>query len=164
MDMDTLAPTCIAAFVDERGELDHVRRAGMDLAGKHGARLLLYDSTSGSAFTEPVASELSAEGESEKFGPLLSDVDLETLGRQEVARHVREAREGGIDAWGRLASQHGVEPFLEFAASQGADLVLLPEELEDPTIVDRLRGETVDEAEDKSSVPIALVDRRGRLR
>jgi nucleotide-binding universal stress UspA family protein len=161
--VEALAPTCVAVFVDESGDFDHARRAAVGLAAKHGARLILYDSTTASAFTEPVRSTFSAEGAGQQYGPLLSDVDLERLGRSGLARQVREARDERVDAWAHLASEHGAEPFVQLAREQGADLLVLPEELGEPGVVDRLRGETLEEAEETTRIPIVVVDRAGNL-
>src|SRR6266511_3716707 len=163
MDTATISPTCIAALVDEEGRFAHVSTAATDLAAEKGARLLLYDISSASAFREPVASEMSAEGVGEEYGPLLSDADLETLGHHDLAEQVRQARGAGVDAWGRLASDHGAAPFLEFADDQGADLILVSAELEDPGIMDRLRRETLEDTRAETSVPVVPVDRTGRL-
>ncbi len=162
-DIDALAPTCVAAFVDESGDFDHARRAAVRLAAKHGARLILYDATTASAFTEPVPAEIAAEGAPEQFGSLLSDIDLERLGRARLAEQVREARREGIDAWAHLASHHGADAFVEVAAKQGADLLVVPEELGEPGVVDRLRGETLEDTEEASPIPIVVVDRAGNL-
>jgi hypothetical protein len=40
---------------------------------------------------------------------------------------------------------------------------LLPEELGEPGLIDRLRGDTLEEAEDTSPIPIVVVDRSGNL-
>jgi nucleotide-binding universal stress UspA family protein len=159
MDEQRTART-IVALVDERGELEHVRRAAQDVAaGSDGARLILYDGSSASEFTEPVAAPVSAEGVAEEYGSLLAPEDLDKLGRPQLARQVREARAAGIDAWGRLASDHGVGPLMDFARAEGADLVLLPEELGDPSVIDRLRGDTLEDAEEAARVPFQVVPR-----
>ena len=164
MDTQTLHPTCIAAFVDEAGEYDHVATAAVDLAAEKASRLILYDSSSASAFREPVASEVSAEGVGDDVPSLLSEHDLETLGHHPLAERVRRARAAGVDAYGRLASDHGAEPFLSFAREQGADLVLVPRELEDPGLVERFRGETADETRDEAGgLRVLTVDKTGRL-
>src|SRR5207302_8830679 len=126
MDTHTTSPSCIAAIVDEGGEYEHVGRAATELASEKGARLILYGISSASAFREPVASELSGEGTGEEYGSLLSDSDLDRLGHASLAGQVRRARDRGVDAWGRLASEHGARPFLEFAQGQGPDLMPLP--------------------------------------
>jgi hypothetical protein len=150
----------IVALVDEKGELDHVRRAGEDMAaGSNGTRLILYDGSSASELTEPVAAPVSAEGVADEYGSLLSPEDLDKLGRSNLARQVREARAADIDAWGRLASDHGIEPLMDFARSQSADLVLLPEELGDPSVIDRLRGDTLEDAEEAARIPFQVVPR-----
>jgi len=158
-----LTPTCILALVAEDGSYDHVRRAAAHLAGRRGARLILWDTSTASSFTEPVASELSAEGAGDRFGALLTDVDLEQLGRPEMAGQVREAREAGIDGWGRLASEHGAESLADEARRLGADLIVVPEELGDPGVVDRLRGDTLEKAREEASVPVVVVDRSGSI-
>jgi hypothetical protein len=136
MDTQTGSTGVIVALVDEDGELEHVWRAGMEVVGSTpGTRLILYDASSASALTEPVASAVSADSVAEEYGPLLSPEDLDKLGRSEISRRVRLTRDQGIDGWGHLASDHGMEAVMEFACSQGADLVLLPEELGDPSIL-----------------------------
>src|SRR3954469_7900383 len=164
MDTDTLQPTFVAAFVDEAGEFDHVGRAAVDLAAANHARLILYDSSSASTFREPVASSMSAEGVGEDVPSLLREEDLERLGHHPLAEQVGRARAAGVDAYGRLASDHGVEPFLSFAGAQGADMVLLPRDFEDPGLLERVRGETADEARaDAGPLQVFTVDRTGRL-
>jgi hypothetical protein len=157
---DERSTRTIVALVDEAGELDHVRRVGEEMAaGTDGARLILYDASSASQFTEPVAAPVSADGVADEYGSLLSPEDLDKLGRSNLARQVREARTAGIDAWGRLASDHGIEPLMDFARSQSADLVLLPEELGDPSVIDRLRGDTLEDAEEAAHIPFQVVPR-----
>ncbi len=164
MDTETLNSSCIAAFVDESGEYDHVVDAAVGLAGAKGSRLILYDTSSASAFREPVASSMSAEGVGDDVPSLLSPDDLERLGHHPLAERVRAARANGVVAFGRLASDHGVEPFLSFARSQGADLALVPQELQDPGLVERLRGETAGDArEEAGGIRVLTVDRTGRL-
>ena len=159
-----LTPTCILAMVAEDGSYDHVLRAAVHLAGRRGARLILWDSTTASSFTDPAATEASAEGAGDRFGALLSDVELEQLGRPAMARAVLDARQAGIDAWARLGTAHGADVLVEEAGTLGADLIVLPEELDDPGVLERLRGDTVEKARDEASVPVLVVDRSGALR
>ncbi len=150
----------LVALVDEDGAFDHVWAAAMAAAqGRPDSRLIAYDTTSASALTEPVASPVSAEGVADQHGALLSPEELDGLGRPAIARRVEDARRQGIDAWGRLASDHGMEALMDFAGSQGADLVLLPEELGDPSVVDRVRGDTLEDATEVAQVPIQVVGR-----
>ncbi|HEY1330182.1 MAG TPA: hypothetical protein VGH10_01760 [Actinomycetota bacterium] len=155
--------TCIVAYIDEDGEYEHVAREAVAQAAGSECRLILYDAASASAFTEPIASPVSAEGVGEQFGDPLRPDELLRLGRTAVAGRVEAARQRGVDAWGWLASDHGVDPFLEYAKSQRADLVVLPVELGETGLVERMLGERLDtEALEEAAVTVLLVDRDGR--
>jgi nucleotide-binding universal stress UspA family protein len=145
----------LVAYVSEDDELDHVRDAALELGAKAGARVVLYDRDSASAFADPVPNQWGSQGEGAQFGDPLSDQDLVKLGREPLARKVAAAREAGVDAWGWLASDHGTEAMVAYAREHGADLILLPADLEDPGLAERLKGETVDKAveEAEASAP-----------
>jgi nucleotide-binding universal stress UspA family protein len=136
----------LVAYVSEDDELDHVRDAAVEIGGRSGARVILYDRDSASAFADPMPNQWASQAEGAQFGDPLSDQDLVKLGREPFARKVAAAREAGVDAWGWLASDHGTDALVAYARDHGADLILLPADLEDPGLVERLRGETVDKA------------------
>jgi hypothetical protein len=135
----------LVAYVSEDDELDHVRDAAVEL-GRGGARVILYDRDSASAFADPMPNQWASQAEGAQFGDPLSDQDLVKLGREPFAGKVAAAREAGVDAWGWLASDHGTDALVEYARGHGADLILLPADLEDPGLGERLKGETVDAA------------------
>ena len=122
----------LVAFVSEDDELDHVRDTALELGAKAGARVILYDRDSASAFADPMPNQWGSQAEGAQFGDPLSDQDLVKLGREPFARKVAAAREAGVDAWGWLASDHGTDAMVEYARGHGADLVLLPADLDDP--------------------------------
>jgi hypothetical protein len=136
----------LVAFVGEDEELDHVVAAATEIGRSSGARVILYDRDAASAFADPMPNWWSAAGEGAQFGDPLSDQDLVKLGREPLARKVAAARAGGVDAWGWLASGHGTDKAVGYAREHGADLLLLPEGLDEPGLADRLKGETVDKA------------------
>jgi hypothetical protein len=136
----------LVAYVSEDDELDHVRDAALELGAESGARVILYDRDSASAFADPMPNQWGSQAEGAQFGDPLSDQDLVKLGREPFAGKVAAAREAGVDAWGWLASDHGTDALVEYARGHGADLVLLPADLEDPGLAERLKGETVDKA------------------
>ena len=157
----------IVAWVDEGDELAHVERAALDLARANGARVILYDHDSASTFSDPVPNEWSSQGEERLFGDPLDDAQLVKLGVEAMARKVAAARDAGIDAWGWLATGHGTDDMVDYGREHGADLLLLPAELEEPGLADRLKGETaakaVKEAEQApDGVAVLLVERDGR--
>src|SRR6266699_3903933 len=109
----------LVAFVGEDDELDYVTDTAMELARRNRARLILYDRDAASAFADP------------------------------LPRKVAAARRAGVDAWGWLPEHHGTDTMVDYAREQGADLVLLPEGLEEPGLADRLKRETVGKAVDE---------------
>ena len=141
----------IVAWVGEGDELAHVERAALELARRNGARVILYDHDSASAFSDPVPNQWSSDGEERLFGDPLGDEELVKLGVEAMARKVAAARADGIDAWGWLASGHGTDDLVDYGRGHGADLLLLPAELEEPGLAERLNGDTaakaVEEAE-----------------
>jgi hypothetical protein len=148
---DAAGARLLVAYVSEDDELDHVRDAAIEIGGKGGARVILYDRDSASAFSDPMPNQWGSQAEGAQFGDPLSDQDLVKLGREPFARKVAAAREAGVDAWGWLASDHGTDALVEYARGHRADLVLLPDDLEEPGLAERLRGETVDKAVEEAT-------------
>jgi nucleotide-binding universal stress UspA family protein len=165
-------PRLLVAFVSEDDELAHVRDAAVKVAKRSGARLILYDRDAASGIGDPMPTWWSASGEGDQYGDPLSEAELRKLGSAPVADAVARARDGGVDAWGWLPAHRGTDQVVDYAREHDADLVLLPAELEEPGLAERLRGQTVakavEEAEETEApsddVAVVLVDRDGSLR
>jgi hypothetical protein len=140
----------VVAYVSEDEELDHVREAAAEI-GRRGAKVILYNRDSASAFSDPMPNQWGSQAEGAQFSDPLSDQQLVKLGREPFARKVAAARESGVDAWGWLASDHGTDAVVGYAVDHGADLLLLPADLEHPGLGERLKGETVDKAVDEAT-------------
>lgn len=159
----------LVAFISEDDELDHVRKAAVELAADQGLRLILYDRDAGSGLSEPRPTWWSAQGEPEQYGDPLSEAELHKLGRPELAGKVAEARAAGVDAWGWLPDKRATSDLIDYAREHGAGLVALPAELDEPGLLDRVRGQTVSDAVERAEeVPdepeIVLVERDGQVR
>jgi hypothetical protein len=147
----------LVAYVSEDDELDHVRDAAVEIGRKGGAKVILYDRDSASALADPMPNQWGSQAEGAQFSDPLSDHELVKLGREPFARKVAAARSAGVDAWGWLASDHGTDALVAYARGHGADLILLPADLEDPGLGERLKGETVDAAvEEATQTPAGL--------
>ena len=150
----------LVAYVSEDDELDHVRDAAVAIGRRDGAKVVLYDRDSASAFSDPMPNQWASQAEGAQFHDPLSDQELVKLGREPFARKVAAAREAGVDAWGWLASDHRTDAMVGYARDHGADLILLPADLEDPDLGERLKGETVSKAVDEaeeSAASLAVV-------
>lgn len=157
------SPTCIIAYTGEGDHLAAVRDAAVRTAKTSNARLILYDIDSASPFSKPLPTNWSAgDGEAE-VPSLLTVGDLERAGRHEMASQVQDAIDAGITAFGWLAGDKGGDSLAEYAREHGADLIMLPKELEDPGIIDRLRNVTLDDVEERIDRPIAIVAPDGEV-
>jgi nucleotide-binding universal stress UspA family protein len=145
---DLAGTRLLVAYTGEHDDLDHVGRAAVRVAGEHGARVILYDRDAASAFSDPWPNQWGSKGEGAQFGDPLSDAELVKPGREPLARQVAAARDDGVDAWAWLPEKHGTDHLVEYARRHQADLILLPDDLEEPGLAERLKGETVDAAVD----------------
>ena len=107
-----------------------VRLSAVDHARDHGCTVILYDSDAASAIAEPMPNQWGSEGEGRGLGDRLDPDDLEFLGRAPLGSQVREARAGGVRAYGWLPKDHGPAALAAYALDQGAHLVFVPDELE----------------------------------
>jgi hypothetical protein len=64
----------------------------------------------------------------------------------------------GVDAWAWLPTSKDAGDLAAYAERQGASLVLVPPDLKQPSLVDKVVGRTsVDEADERSPVPFETV-------
>ena len=141
----------LVAYVSEDERAGPRPRRRPEIGRRGGAKVILYDRDSASAFSDPMPNQWASQAEGAQFGDPLSDQELVKLGREPFAGKVAAAREAGVDAWGWLASDHGTDALVAYARDHGADLILLPADLEDPGLGERLKGETVDNAVEEAT-------------
>lgn len=138
---------CFVVCTDETGRYAASVAKALDLAADEGAKVILYDMTApGSAFSTPRPNEWAGEGAAEEFDRPLDPVALERLGRHALALDVQRARQRGIDTYGWLPDDFGGEALAEYAGQQHADLVLLPNDLDEAAMdgIDSTPGITVE--------------------
>lgn len=157
------SPKCIIAYTAEDDRYRSVRQAAIQTARESDARLILYDVDAASLFSSPLPSNWSGEGGGELFPDLLEPEDLERAGRHRIAVQVIEARNKGVDTYGWLPDKKSAEELAEYAEKQAADLIMLPAELQEPGLVDRWRGASVEKAAEETGRPIAVVDEGGSI-
>ena len=131
-------------------------------AAQH-ARVVLYDRSAESYFVDPYPSgpwTADVEGGPDRRA-LLDPQQLELLGRHYLAEQVRSARGAGVEAGGWLPSRPGSRGMTEAVEAVGADLVVLPASVSQPSLFDRVRGNTLTGFRDALSVPVTVADQRG---
>jgi hypothetical protein len=135
----------IVAVTGEDDRYRAVRSRATAMAAGGRGTVILYDIDAAGVFASPVPTEWSGEGEEE----LLEDETthdrldpgaLETAGRAVIAEQVRSLRSVGVDAWGWLPTKRDAAELAAYAERQGAGVVLVPPDLEQPGLVDRVLG------------------------
>jgi hypothetical protein len=127
--MDTSAPrhaTIVAVTTAEGDSHAAVRRRAAVIAGSAGSTVILWAADSApSPLEAPLPTDWSGDGDTEQFGDRLGPDDLVAAGREPLARQLDELRDGGIEAWAWLPGKADAEHLAEYAADQGASLVLV---------------------------------------
>lgn len=127
--MDTPAPrhaTIVAVTTADDDSHAAVRKRAAAIAGSAGSTVILWAADSApSPLESPLPTEWSGDGEEQQFGDRLGPDDLVAAGRDPLARQVDELRERGIETWAWLPDTADAEHLAEYAADQGASLVLV---------------------------------------
>jgi len=76
-------------------------------------------------FESPLPTGWSGDGEEDQFGSRLDAADLEAAGQPRLAERVRSLEDAGIDARGWLPPKADADALAEYAAQQGAELVIV---------------------------------------
>ena len=127
------------------------------------ARVILYDRSSESYFVDPYSSgpwTADVESGSGREG-LLEPKDLELLGRHYLALQVTQSRRAGVDAFAYLSSKPGPRGMAGVVKRLGVDVVVLPAKVAQASLIERVRGNTLDRFRESLSVEIMLGDNRG---
>ena len=161
---DPTHPRTIVAVTGEGDRYAAVRSRATALAAGAEATVILYDIDAAAPLESPLPTQWSADGERETFGDRLGPDDLDAAGRAALATQVRGLRSMGIDAWAWLPSTPDGADLAGYAEHQDADVILVPEELEHPGLLDRLRGAGADHTRETTPIPVMTVGGAGAAR
>ncbi len=129
--------------------LDKATRLGRVITG---SRLFLYDLAVASYLVDPYPSP------DESWRRPLASGDLQALGRQRLAELVQRSSSLGVSTYAILPDHVGFDHLGEWCASQGIDAVILPAELTQPSLLERLKGRTIERLKSSSNVRIVIED------
>jgi hypothetical protein len=119
--------------------------------------VILYDLDAGGLFASPVPTEWSGEGEQELTPDRMGPEELEAQGRKPLADQVRSLRDVGVDAWAWLPTSPDAQALARYAEQQGADVILVPKDAEEPGLLDRLHGKDATQAQEATRIPVVAV-------
>jgi hypothetical protein len=154
----------IVAVIGEDDRYDAILDRATVLAQEQDAAVILYDIDAAGVFASPVPTGWSGQGEEalmaeESSGERLDPDALETAGRGPVAGQVRALRAKGIDAWGWLPTSRDAADLARYAERQRASVVLVPPDLQQPSLGDRVLGnEGAATAGERSTVTFETVE------
>ena len=141
------------------------RETGLRLAKEHSAAVVLYDRSSESYLTDPYpVGPWSDEDDAVSADSDLDARTLENLGRGYLATQLEQARAAGVDAEAYLGQGSGADALQRAIERYRPDLVILPDEVADASLLDRLGGNTLEDFKKAVDAEIRLVDRDGNVR
>lgn len=149
------AATVVLVPVDDGSDpaRERGRLAAQALAARAGARLVLLDRLDTTYADTPRVHELTRD-------------ELEGIDRPYLVAHIDEAAAAGVSATAFQHSLPGAEALTDAVKAVGADLVVVPDEVDKPGFLDRLKGAAVAErAADAApaGVPVVAVGEDGSL-
>jgi hypothetical protein len=121
MSVRTAEQTVVACLDPRDGQ--GVVDAAIARAAGDGARLVFYVVDAAGAFSSVRPTRWSADGD--RYGSLLTPVQLEILGEHHVAVAVQRARRAGVDAHGWLPQRRGVAGIGRYARDHAAGVVVM---------------------------------------
>lgn len=137
---------------------------GLQLAREAGARVVLYDRSAESSFTDPFEAPKWAGGQLPTWNQLLSPPQLRHLGYGYLAEQLSYAKAMGLDAAAWLPFGVGPPVMGRCVAAWGVTQVVLPAKVANPSVWARLRGHTL--ADFQANLPgaeILLIHPDGRV-
>jgi hypothetical protein len=140
--MATPRATIVAVTSGDQRHVPVLTRASA-AARERDARVILFDVEADlGPFESPLPTAWSGDGEEDQFGSRLTAADLEAAGQPRLAEQVRALEAAGIEATGWLPPNADAGALADYAARQGAELVLLS--TEDTDLIDSFTSGDVD--------------------
>ena len=139
-----------------------VRQTALEAALADDAGLILYDRTTESYLTNPYPSGPWSD-QQDALSPSwdLSPGRLDAIGRGYLADQMRSAVDSGVVTVAHLAVDRGAKALYEAVSRHSPDAVFLPAHLSTPSLLDRVRGNTLSALAAVVGVPVRLVDQGG---
>ena len=137
---------------NQNEQINSMRKDISSFASENDAYVMLYDMSAASYLVNPYPS-----GEVEKTSTkVLYTQDLGLMGRQYLIDQLEDFNEDELCAGVILATEHGFKHLAEWAEKEKADLIMIPQTLVNPGLIDRIKGYTLRKLLEATTIPIIV--------
>lgn len=140
---------------DDKSEFQDLRSAASELAAYKSSEVILYDLSAASTFALVSA---YPEEDREKWFRTLNKDDLSFLGRGFLVGQIERLESQGLSGGAILPEKPGFAHLAEWASQENIDLILIPEALVRPGLLDRLKGFSLDTLIEHTDIPVVVYD------
>ncbi|MEE2881462.1 MAG: universal stress protein [Chloroflexota bacterium] len=133
-------------------QISEVRQNLIPFAKCQTAALILYDISAASYLVNPYPNAQTVE----ELNRPLSTKDLALLGRQYLIDQINQLDQEGVCAGAILPTGHGFATLGSWAEQEKIDLVVIPEQMVQPGLFDRIKGYTLNKLLDHTKVPVLI--------
>ena len=137
-----------------------MREATADFALAKSAEVVLYDLSAASTLS--LVSPYP-EDKREEWLRILNKEDLNYLGRGFLSQQVSGLESKGIEVGAILPERPGFVHLAEWVAKEKIELIVIPEDMTRPGLIDRLRGFTLETLLERVEVPVIVYKKDGSI-
>jgi len=138
-------------------ELGIMRRDIAEFASKKCASILLYDLSAASYLVSPYPSEVHEK----EMKRALTTKELTRFGRRYLAEQLDALKDLGKESGGILPTGHGFGHLAEWAERENIDLIVIPDSLVKPGLIDRIKGYTMKVLQEHTDLPVLIYGKSG---
>lgn len=143
----------------------HVREAAIAIARERKLPVIFYDRTDESFFLSPYPSgPMTGDVEGPDGSELLVAGQLDRMGRAYLAHQIEAAARLGVEAKAWLPLRPGAAGMADAVERFDVGVVALPADVAEPTLIDRVRGNSLTAFRSRIDTPILLVHDSGQTR
>ena len=133
-------------------QMSNIRKDLIPFAIGQEAALILYDISAASYLVNPYPNSQAVE----ELNRPLSTMDLALLGRQYLIDQIDHLDQHGVCAGAILPTGHGFATLGSWAEQENIDLVVIPEQMVQPGLFDRIKGYSLNKLLDNTKIPVLI--------
>ena len=142
----------------EPDPLSSLKSQAINLAMANNAELVLFEVSAASYLISPYPEE-----DKTRWVRILNENDLVRFGRESVAKQIIAIKNDGINAGAILPTTHGFKHLSEWAEKETVDLIMIPDSMVQPSLLDRLRGYSLKVLLENTNKQVVVVNEDGSM-